>query len=252
MAVEMMPSAPGSPHVTIDIRALEASLRRQRSNSSGMDAPVLKAARWGPGRDKLQPASAVLLLSKPFRATMIGADLKTGAEKSLMRVEEVEPHSIAEASGLVAQDDLVLTAGGVQLRSAQDVLEVVGGCSGTFCLQTLGGKTISITKEVESTAIGLTVCPVAPVVVSRVGAGGLAERAGLREGDEVLSINHQFAHSAADVATLIAESAGEIEIEVRLPRPPPALSPLPRPRLLTPNGQRRRISAGPPGAPSPR
>jgi len=221
----MLPSSPGSPHVVIDIQYLESSMGR---SSPVKPSPLIS-----------QPAASTnIAMNKPAGA-LVEADLRMGEVRTLMRVEEVEYDSLSDFAGLQV-GDIVLAANGEALESTSDVVNVIGGASGTVCLQGMQGEITHIDKESSSTPIGLTVAPIAPVVVVNVDPNGLAAHAGLRQGDVLLSVNGEFCETSVHAAALIAQHDGELELEVRLPRPAPARSP----RVLNLNGKVRRMSPG--------
>ena len=240
-----------SPHVVIDIQYLEACMSGNSdtflSHSTttaavSIDAEAPKVApSFGaddaaPMQIDLADASACLRLHRTA-GTFLGADLGLGQERTLQMVEGVEEGSLADNAG-VSAGDILLNANGAALQSTRDVLDVIGGTAGTICLQGLGGSTTVLAKPDVGTPLGLTVAPVAPVIVTNVEPHGLAEQAGLRIGDQLLSINGVFCETAREAADLVAACVGTLGLEVRCPRPRG------RPLVLGASGRSKRRIAG--------
>lgn len=199
-------------------------------------APSFGADDAAPMQIDLADASACLRLHRTA-GTFLGADLGLGQERTLQMVEGVEEGSLADNAG-VSAGDILLNANGAALQSTRDVLDVIGGTAGTICLQGLGGSTTVLAKPDVGTPLGLTVAPVAPVIVTNVEPHGLAEQAGLRIGDQLLSINGVFCETAREAADLVAACVGTLGLEVRCPRPRG------RPLVLGASGRSKRRIAG--------
>ncbi|KAL1519688.1 hypothetical protein AB1Y20_023198 [Prymnesium parvum] len=212
------------PHIVIDIAALEKTLCGWPNEGAVHDtAHALEPHHQSSRRDQdaadgVAHVSTFVTTLKPSWKTPLGAEFQLSATKSLLQVVDVERGSISEVAGL-RKGDILLAAAGEVLRTPRDVIDVIGGSSGTFSIQASCRKSFYITKECEETSIGLTVAAIAPVIVASVEEGGMAERAGLRVGDEILSINGKFCESVIQaVSSLIGRNDCITEVEVRLPR----------------------------------
>ena len=197
------------PHIVIDIPSLEQSMGYSKSAFPVSPPPL----------SPLPSASANIRLHKAL-GVKLEAGLVMAEAKSLMRVDAADSNSIAEYAG-VRDGDIVLAANGEALECTGDVLDVIGAASGIICMQGLRGSTVVINKPDVSTPIGLTVSPMAPVVVTNIMPTGLAAMAGLRPGDQLLSVNGRFCNDAHEAAAIIAACSGEMDLEIRLPRPQP-------------------------------
>jgi predicted metalloprotease with PDZ domain len=142
----------------------------------------------------------------------------------LMKITTVESGSLAEAAGLEV-DDVVLAIAGTSIDSSKLTAKTCMAASGEISVQCVAGRTTTIRKDGR---LGMSLFETGGVLAASVQKDGLAGRCGLRDGDQILSINNQPCMTrkaegnpalAQSLLAAALERGGELSIEVRVPRP---------------------------------
>jgi regulator of sigma E protease len=109
-------------------------------------------------------------------------------------IAKVEPHSPAAKAGLQVND--IVT--GFDGHKLYNPLQFFDAESNAY------GRPISLTVDRHGTTLALTL-PAMPFAVGEVFAGSPAERAGLKKGDDIVTLDGQAATRFADLRALISE-----------------------------------------------
>jgi regulator of sigma E protease len=132
-------------------------------------------------------------------------------------VGDVEEGSPAAVAGLLPRDH-ILSVGGTDVESWEDVVrlavleedgsvELVVSRGGD--LGVLADVTLAVVADEETGELDLGLTAYVPPVVGDVLSGGPADRAGLRAGDVIITINDDEIESWSELGGIIYESLGE-------------------------------------------
>eukprot|EP00966_Prymnesium_polylepis_P193462 4484282-Prymnesium_polylepis.1 len=170
------------------------------------------------------PMSTVLTLDA-YGDASLGASFALSKRKNLMRVSVIEAGEPAEAAGLKV-GNVALLVDDAPIADCRSTFRACTAAKPRATVQSLNGKRIAIEKA-DDGRLGMTLQETAPVIVVGVASDSVALRCGLREGDELLSLNGNVCTSVERVQRLLAECfdlesgsrAEPLRLEVRLPRP---------------------------------
>lgn len=153
----------------------------------------------------------------------------TGIDDIKPYIRQVQPGSVAQKAGLQV-NDLILSVDGTSVEAWYDIDEAITGSNGN--LLTLGidrnGSLIEIEVKpalkqgmdllgdsISYYDIGISAFPELKAIVGDVSAGFPAEKAGLKKGDQIVSINGLPIENWQQMQTIISSSGGaELTISV--------------------------------------